>query len=645
MPSAPPSKPSPAQVDAAIRRLSQAAAARPGDARARHTLALLLLERGRRAEARRHLEAALAAQFAPAAFALGRMALEEGELARAEALLRAAASAPPLALDSTFVLAEVLERLSRREEAAAALSWVIARNPPSPAPYSNLLHLLIDLDPERAEAVSGAAVRRFPDNARLAMLRGYVLLRRKKAAEAIAPLRRALALDPEIAHAPGSLLQALRETALWGEEAETMDLVRAALARSRPGGEPAILLHSALNFPFSRAEIKSIAAINAAQHGRDVTPLPPATLRRDGPLVVGYLSPDFRNHAVAHVFADTFAAHDPARVRAVAFSVGPADGSDERRAFAAAARPFVDLRGLSDRAAAERIRAEGTHILVDLGLYTQYARAGIAAHRPAPVQAAWLGLAATSGAPWFDYLLTDDTVAPRADEITETPVHLPHGYHPACRLRPLPPAPPRAAEGLPEDAVVFGSFNHFTKIDGDSFAAWIAILSGVPGSVLWLRDAPEAARQGYRAFAAAHGVAPERLAFAARTEALDDHVARLGLADLMLDCLIYGAHTTCLDALRAGVPMLTVLGEGFAARVGASILGRAGLPELVLPSRDAFVAEAIRLGRDAAARAALRRKLAVVVPAAKTFDADAQARALEDAFDAMWAAHEKTAAR
>ncbi len=453
-------------------------------------------------------------------------------------------------------------------------------------------------------------------------------------------MKTASEIDPTLAPAAGHLLRACREAARWNDETEALAAVRGLLARDDGERHIAIPLQSALNFPFTGEEIKRIAMAEAAFRGRDATPLPPMPpTAPEGPLVVGYLSPGFRDHAHAPLVADLFAAHDPARVRAVAFSEGPDDGSDIRRDIAAAARPFVDLRGLSDRDAALRIRAEGTHILVDLALYTRHHRPGIPAHRPAPIQAAWLGMAGTSGAPWFDYLLADDIVAPpeHDDRFTEALIRLPHGYHPARRLFPLPPPPGRAACGLPENAVVFGCFNLHLKIDGDTFAAWIEILKGTPGAVLWLRDAPEVTRQRYRAFATDRGIAPDRLIFAPRTERIEDHVARLAHADLTLDCLIYGAHTTCLDSLRAGVPMLTVLGENFAARVGASILTRAGLPELVLPDRAAFVAEAIRLGNDPSARAALRQKLAARVPASPVFDPAAQARALEDAFETMWA--------
>lgn len=636
-----PQRPSATQLDAAIQKLEHQLSSRPEDVKSGYNLALLLIERNRHEDARRHLDRLIriAPAFAPAAFARGRLALDHGDLVLAERLMRTASGAPALALDSHFVLAEVLERMNRKDEAVAVLEWVIAHDPPSPAPYSNLGQLLVDTAADKTLAVAERGLARFPRVPRLHVLKGFSQLRLGDPDGAVATLRHVLKLDPNNALARGFLLQAARQGARWDDEERAFPKAREVLKRLPRGQELMIPLHAALNFPFSCAELLRIAQDAAAFHSRGVVPLPPVT-PVPGPrrLTIGYLSPDYRCHPIAYLVADIFAAHDPKRVRALALSVGPDDG-DPIRSDIAAASDFIDLRKLSDRAAAERIRAEGVDILVDLSLYTHHHRPGIAAHRPAPIQVAWLGLPATTGAPWFDYVLVDDIVAPpeHADRFTETLVHLPCGYQPNRRLGPLGPTPGRAALGLPENAVVFGCFNAHLKIDRDSFDAWLAILKSVPGSVLWLLAPPDAVAARYRDFAARHDVAPERLIFAPKTSRAA-HLARLGCADVLLDCLIYGAHTTCSDALRTGVPMLTVLGEQFAARVAASLVTRAGLPDLVLPDRDAFIAEGIRLGLNPAARNALRRKLAAAA-ASTVFDPEAQARALEDVYTEIWTKH------
>ena len=636
------SKPQPRSADAELAQLQKAVAAAPDAAAPRYNLALALIDRGLRGEAERHLDrlARTAPAFAPVPYTLGCLALADGHLAKAERLLRRAASAPALALNASLALAEALERSGRRDEAARLLRAAVARRPKLLAPYVNLTQMRLSAAPPEALEAAEAGLALFPNAGILHALRGQALIRLQDPDAAILALRRALELDSSLTPAAGHLLRATREAARWEAEDAAMEAVRRARAASQGPGLLAIPLHSALNFSFDAQEIKAIAIAEATFRGTGISPLPPVDPPVEGPLVVGYLSPDYRDHAIAHLVADIFAAHDPAKVRAVAFAEGPDSADPVRAEIAATANPFVDLGRMSDTEAAARIRAEGVHILVDLSLYTRFHRPGVMARRPAPVQVAWLGLPATTGAPWIDHLLVDDIVAPpdHADRYTEALVHLPCGYQPNRGPAPLGPTPPRADLGLPEDGLVFASFNAHRKIDHGSFAAWMAILNGVPGSVLWLLAPPDAVAARYRAAAEAAGIAPERLIFAAKASRAD-HLARLPQADLMLDTLIYGAHTTCSDALRAGVPMLTVLGEQFAARVAASLVTRAGVPELALPDRDAFVAEAIRLGTNATARAALRHKLGQVVPASPVFDPAAQARALEDAYAAIWARH------
>jgi protein O-GlcNAc transferase len=627
-------------ADADLDQLRKAAAA-PDAVQARYALAIALIDRGLRGEAERHLAhlARIAPAFAPVVYTQGCLALADGRLGEAERLLRRAASAPALAIDASLALAETLERAGRREEALRLLRAIVARRPGIPSPYINFTQMRLSAAPREALDAADAGLARFPKAAILHALRGQALIRLNDPDAAILALRRALDLDPGLAPAAGHLLRATREAARWDEEDAAMAAVRRVRAAANPG-TLAIPLHSALNFGFDAAEMKSIAVAEAAFRGAGIAPLPPVPASAAEPLVVGYLSPDYRDHAIAHLVADIFGAHDPKRVRAVAFSEGPDDGDPVRAEIAATAAAFVDLGRMSDAEAAARIRAEGVHILVDLSLYTRFHRPGVMARRPAPVQVAWLGLPATSGAPWIDYLFVDDIVAPpaHADRYTEILVHLPCGYQPNRKLGALDPTPSRADLALPEDAVVFGCFNSHRKIDHESFSRWLAVLRGVPGSVLWLLAPPEAVAARYRTAAEAAGLSPDRLIFAPKASRAA-HLARLPQADLMLDTLIYGAHTTCSDALRAGVPMLTVLGEQFAARVAASLVSRAGLPELVCADHDAFVAEAIRLGTDAEARAALRQKLARAVPASPVFDPQVQARALEDAYAAIWAKH------
>jgi predicted O-linked N-acetylglucosamine transferase (SPINDLY family) len=358
------------------------------------------------------------------------------------------------------------------------------------------------------------------------------------------------------------------------------------------------------------------------------------------PLVVGYLSPDFREHATMHLAGDLFGLHDRTRVRPIAYSTGPDDGSPWRDRLGRDCDSFVDLAGMGDRAAANRIAEDGVHILVDMSVFTRHARPGIAALRPAPIQAVWLGLAASSGAPWLHYAIVDEVLVPPAhrEHFSERLILMPDSYQINQAWTPIPPPPSRALLGLPEDGMVFCSFNGHRKLGRASFALWMRILDAVPGSVLWQLAPPDAARQRLIHEASKAGIDPTRLIWAP-TRPRDEHLRRIPAADLFLDALVCGAHTTAADALRMGVPLVTVAGERLASRVATSLLHAVGLPELAAVGPEAMCDLAVGLGRDPARLAELRIRLAALLPHAPAFDPARFARHLESGFEQVWQRH------
>ena len=242
-----------------------------------------------------------------------------------------------------------------------------------------------------------------------------------------------------------------------------------------------------------------------------------------------------------------------------------------------------------------------------------------------------------SGAPWIDHLIADDRVVPKASRIhyREHIVALPNCYLVNdSRREPAGPAPPRASVGLPERGFVFCSFNQNAKITPEVFALWMGLLREVDASVLWLLQDNALATHNLRASAQRVGVDPQRLVFAPRVP-LAEHLARHGCADLFLDTLPYNAHTGACDALWAGLPVLTRVGDNFAGRVGASVLHAAGLPKLVVHSAAEYTALALELALDPARLAALKARLVAGRDRCALFDTPRYARDLEAAFTAM----------
>lgn len=352
---------------------------------------------------------------------------------------------------------------------------------------------------------------------------------------------------------------------------------------------------------------------------------------------MGYFSADFHGHATAYLLAEVIELHDRERVHATAFSFGPPSQGPMRERPERAFDEFIDVSRLSDAAIAALSRERGIDIAIDLKGLTQDSRPGIFAARAAPVQVNYLGHPGTLGAPFVDFLVADETILPRAHEAhyTERVLRMPDCYQPNDRRRPIAPqAPGREALGLPAQGFVFCCFNATYKLSPDVFAVWMRLLARVESSVLWLMRAPESAMGRLRAAASAAGVDPARLVFAAPLD-LPFHLARLREADLFLDTFHCGAHTTASDALWAGVPLVTRLGETFASRIAASLLRAAGLADLVTDSTAAYEALAHELARSGNRLAELRRRLATRGHESPLFDTPRYTRELEALYLAM----------
>jgi predicted O-linked N-acetylglucosamine transferase (SPINDLY family) len=254
------------------------------------------------------------------------------------------------------------------------------------------------------------------------------------------------------------------------------------------------------------------------------------------------------------------------------------------------------------------------------------------------VQVNYLGYPGTCGASWWDYIIADDFVLPPDQEgyYAERPARLPHSFqvNDARRLPSQNGALTRAACGLPEEAVVLCAFSNSYKLNPAQFALWARVLRAAPQAVLWLLADNPAVSARLRAHAVREGVAPERLLFAPRLP-YAQHLARLALADLLLDTLPFNAGATASDALWLGVPVLTCPGQAFASRMAGSLLRAAGLPELIASSPADYEALAISLANDPNALQTLKAKLVAQRATQPFFDGARYCRHLEQAYRLM----------
>ncbi len=415
--------------------------------------------------------------------------------------------------------------------------------------------------------------------------------------EAVECMRTVLALDPGNLEALSHLSFEKRHICDWRGLDEDMQLIEDQLATAPPGLARVSAAFGLLSLPLDPALQLAAARGESNALAWRAERLPPLTAddralraaRTVSPARIGWVSYDFREHPVSQLLVEMLEGFDRTRFEIVLYSTGPDDGSPLRARMQAAANRFVDLRGLSDQQAALRVREDGIDILIDLMGHTRGHRLGVLACKAAPVQVAYLGYPASTGADFIDYLIGDPLVTPLAlaGQYSEKLAQLPLCFQPNGRWRPLPRPLSRATAGLPDDAFVMCAFNHTYKILPQAFDAWCAVLREVPHALLWLRETNAQLHDNVLQEAAARGVEPHRIVFAP-TVLYEDHFARLALADVFVDTWPYNAHTTAADALWAGVPVVTVYGNSFASRVAASVLSAAGLGELAFSGAEDY---------------------------------------------------------
>ncbi len=327
---------------------------------------------------------------------------------------------------------------------------------------------------------------------------------------------------------------------------------------------------------------------------------------------VAYVSSDVFEHPTMYLAIGLFERYDRDRFEVTLLSHGQVDESSPyRRRARAGVDHFIDITPMDDEAVVQLIADTGVDILVDLKGYTAHHRSSIFRRRVAAFHLQFLGYPGTLGSDCYDYIVADRHLIGDDDRIhyAEDILYLPDSYQPNDDRRHEPRlVTSRADHGLPGDGVVFCCFNNAYKITPETFALWMRILGQTGDSVLWLLHRNDAVSARLREACARHGIDPARIVFAERAP-MEDHLDRLGHADLFLDTFPYNAHTTASDALWAGVPVVTKAGRSFASRVGESLLAAVGLEQLACRDDETYLRLAVDLYRDRPRLATLRDHL------------------------------------
>lgn len=333
-------------------------------------------------------------------------------------------------------------------------------------------------------------------------------------------------------------------------------------------------------------------------------PKPPARLSpetgyRHDKIRIGYLSSDYNLHPISMLTAELFELHDRSRFKVYGYCSSRDDGSYLRQRVLSAFDKVTVISRMSDEQAAQAIRDDEIDILVDLNGLTEGTRMGVVRWRPAPVQMTYLGFVGSLPVPELDYVIADHFVAP--PELTADfhpkPLYMPHCYQVNDSKTPIGSAETRAALGLPDDKFIFCCFSNTYKITAEIFDCWMQILARVDNSVLWVLARNEWARENMLRRADHYGVARDRVIFASPTSP-QQYLARMPLADVFLDTYPYNSGTTASDALRMGLPILTLSGKTFSSRMAGSLLKAVGAEDGIAASYDEYVEIGVELGNN-----------------------------------------------
>ena len=534
----------------------------------------------------------------------------------------------------------LLNALARYTDAADDFERLIALNANDAAAWQGRGIALARLNHEKEALESFSQALRFrPDDTVSLYNRAAILSRLKRYSEAASDLEGLIAIDPDFPLARGLLLNTRLYLCDWTGLDRQREDIDAGLSRGLNVVHP----FTYLLISDSPGSQLACARLHTARAYPARSPIYRGEQYSHEKVRVAYVSGDFYQHAVPSLIAGVLENHDRNRFEIFGVSYGGSDQSPMRKRLEEACTRFFDVRERDDGAIAALLRNLEIDIAVDLKGFTGPERPGILAHRPSPVQVNYLGYPGTMGAEYIDYLIADRTVIPPQHRqfYSEQIVYLPDTYQANDSTRAIAPDPiTRSDAGLPESAFVFCCFNGSQKILPPAFDSWMRILSLSENSVLWLLHDNQDAAANLRREASARGIAAERLIFA-RYEPPDRHLARLRLADLVLDTLPYGAHTTASDALWAGVPVLTCIGSSFAGRVAASLLTAAGLTELITHLAVDYEAMAQKFANTPGLLSKIRDKLARNRDSCALFDTVRMTRNLEAAYVEMWQRHRR----
>ncbi len=502
----------------------------------------------------------------------------------------------------------ILYELRRYEESLRSYDLAIAINPNIAEVFNNRGNTLKELKLiEDAIASFNRAVELKVDYAEAYSNLGIIFQDLRNYEEALINFKKAFELKPDLEYLEGLYLHTKMEMCDWQNYQISVDHILSSINAEKRCTESFPIL-ALIDAPSIHKKITEITVNNKYPSNKNFEKYP--IKKAKNKITLGYYSSDFREHPVSYLTAELFELHDKSKFELIAFYSGQPDPSQIHIRISSSFSKFINISHLSDKRVAELSREIGVDIAIDLTGLTQNNRVGVFSYRAAPIQLSYIGYLGTMGAMYYDYLIADKTIVPESSQhyYNEKIIYL-RSYQVNDSKRYISEKVfTRTELNLPEDAFVFCCFNNHFKISPSTFDGWMRILHAVPNSVLYVYAEKEVVQVNLKKEALQRGVAENRLIFGAHIER-SEYLARYKSADLFLDTFPYNAGTTASDALWAGLPVLTCMGESFASRVAASILNAIGLPELITKNQKEYETTAIKLATEPQKLNCIKEKL------------------------------------
>ena len=595
----------------AIEAYRKAIAIKPDYVNAYNNMGIALLEQSKLEEAIEAYRKAIAIKpdYVEAYYNMGNALKEQNKLEEAIEVYTKALAIKPDDATVYYNMGNALKDQNKLEEAIEAYSKAIAINSDDAEAYNNTGIALKDQNKlEEAIEAYKKAIAIKPDYAEAYYNMGNAFKEQNKPKEAIEAYSKALAIAPNHEAARTQKLHQQAHICNWDGIAKDINLIP-ELGISETYAPPFILL--SLEDAPERHLIRSEIYIKANFSQKTLPPRARPSIKPKR-IRVGYFSTDFNEHPVAYLIAKVLEQHNRDQFEVFGYSLLGGKKSVMQQRLEKSFDSFADVQSMSDRDIALRARQDEIDIAINLNGYTGRARTGVFAYRAAPIQVNYLGYPGTMGSNFMDYIIADKFLIPAESQkyFNEKKLYLPNTYLPTDNSREISQKSiSRSDIGLPHDAFVFCCFNNNYKISPNEFDIWMRLLSKVENSVLWLRQSNQFSIINMKKEAQKRNIDPSRLVFAGKVP-MDEHLARQRLADLFVDTFTFNAHTTAAEALWAGLPVVTKVGLGFAARVAGSLLNAVGLPELVTETEKDYEALILELATNPRKLAKIKEKLA-----------------------------------